>query len=76
MVATIINVIVILSVAIVWFWCGRIFESHKHKYVGRLLVTTDKEDGSTYLTCDLDQLSSIEEINKYNTVTLKIQRVL
>lgn len=75
MVATAIHIAVILGF-LSGFLCGRFCESRKHKYAGRLLVTKDKEDGQVYLTCDLDQLNSIEELNNYNTITLKIQRVL
>lgn len=67
---------------IITFFCcliclfvGRYCESKRHKYVGKLIVTRDKEDGEVYLTCDLSELNSIEQLYSYDTVTLKIQRL-
>jgi hypothetical protein len=52
---------------------GSYIERKKHKYAGRLVVTRDKDDGQIYLTADLSELNSLEELYSYDTVTLKIQ---
>ena len=51
-----------------WLW-----NRHKQKYIGYLVITVDKEEGQYYLSAKIKDLATIEQLKNGQEVVLTVE---